>query len=136
MKFLGIDFGLRKIGLAISDGELASPYITLEIRNFKEGVSKVLELVEKEGFEIIVVGLPEGKIGQTVLGFIKTLRKNGLEVIEADETLSTQTALKEMIEQGISKKQRKMNDSAAAAIILQNWLDEKRSSSGHKAPFD
>lgn len=136
MKFLGIDFGLRRIGLAVSDGELSSPYKTLEVRNLKDGISQVLEVIEKEGFEIVIVGLPEGKIGQTVLGFIKSLRKNGLEVIEADETLSSKQALENMIEQGVSKKKRGMNDSAAAAIILQNWLDENQSSSGRKASLD
>lgn len=123
MKYLGIDFGLRRIGLATSNGELSTPYKLLEVKNLKMGVKQILELVQKEGFEKIIVGLPEGKIGKTVLEFIKALRKNGLEVIEADETLSTQVALKEMIEQGVSKKKRGMNDSAAAAIILQNYLD-------------
>lgn len=125
MKYLGIDFGLRRIGLSVSEGDLASPLNTIEIKNFKDGVSKIVEFVRENGAEKIVVGLPEGKIGKTVLGFIKALRKNGLEVFEADETLSSQMALKNMIEQGVPKKKRGMEDCQAAAIILQNYLDSK-----------
>lgn len=123
MKYLGLDFGLKRIGLATSEGNLASPLTIIEVKNLKDAAEKIVELVEKEGFEKIIVGLPEGKMGQTVLGFIKALRKNGLDVLETDETLSTQMALKNMTEQGISKKKRRVNDSQAAAIILQDYLD-------------
>lgn len=125
MKYLGIDFGLRRIGLAISDGQLASPLNILEVKNFKDALDQVVNLVKKMGFEKIVVGMPEGKIGQTVSGFVKALRKNGLEVEEADETLSSKQALEQMIEKGVPLQKRKVNDSQAAAIILQNWLDEQ-----------
>ena len=124
MKYLGIDFGLRRIGLATSEGELASPLKTLEVRNFKDGVSKVLEFLRKEEFEKIIVGLPEGRMGQTVKGFIKVLRKAGLDVTESDETLSSRKATEQMIELNIPQKKRKTSDDMAAAIILQNWLDE------------
>lgn len=123
MHYLGIDFGLKRIGLAFSEGELATPFKTLEVRNFKDAIEQVRNIIEEEGVEQIVVGLPEGKIGQTVLGFIKALKKSGFKVIEADETLSTQRAAAQMIELGISRKNRQSNDATAAAIILQNYLD-------------
>ena len=82
-------------------------------------------VLKNAAFDKIIVGLPEGKIGQTVLGFIKALRKNGLDVTETDETLSSRKALEEMIKQNVSKKQREMTDSVAAAIILQNYLDSQ-----------
>lgn len=123
MQYLGIDFGLKRVGLAFSDGELATPFKTIQVRNFKDALKQVVAAVEKEGFNQIVVGLPEGKIGQTVLGFIKALRQSGLNVVEADETLSTQRATAQMIKSGIKKKNRQTSDAVAAAIILQNYLD-------------
>lgn len=123
MKYLGVDFGLRRIGLATSDGELASPYKVIEGRSFADLVKKVSK--EAVGFDKIVIGLPEGKIGQTVMGFVKALKKSGLNVETADETLSSQQALEKMIELNVSKKDRRIVDAVAAAIILQNYLDQK-----------
>jgi len=123
MKYLGIDFGLKRVGLATSEGNLASPLKTIEVKGFKDIVEKVVKLVKTEGFDKIVVGLPEGKMGQTVLGFIKALRNFGIEAVEADETLSSQKATAQMIELNVPKKDRRINDATAAAIILQNYLD-------------
>lgn len=124
MKYLGVDFGLRRIGLSTSDGELASPFKVVEGRGFTDLVEKIKK--EAVGFDKIVVGLPEGKIGQTVLGFVKALKKSGLDVETADETLSSQKAVEAMVELNISKKDRRVIDAVAAAIILQNYLDLKK----------
>lgn len=123
MKYLGIDFGLRRIGLASSDGILSSPLKVIEVKGFKDAVEKISQIIEQEGYDKIVVGLPEGKMGQTILGFIKALKKKGLDVVEADETLSSQRALQQMVKEDISQKNRRFNDSYSAAIILQNYLD-------------
>lgn len=123
MHYLGVDFGLKRVGLATSEGTLATPYQTIEVRNFRDAVEKVVQEVEQGNFDKVVVGLPEGKMGQTVLGFIKTLKKSEIDVVEADETLSSQKALKQMIKSEVSKKKRNINDSVAAAIILQDYLD-------------
>ena len=123
VKYLGLDFGLKRVGLAISEGTLASPFKILEVNNFQDALGQVVELVSKEKIDRVVVGLPEGKISKTVIGFIKALKKQGLDVESADETLSSQKALQQMIESDISKKGRRVNDSVAAAIILQDYLD-------------
>lgn len=125
MKYIGIDFGLKRIGLATSESEIASPLKTVEVKNFKDSVEKVVGFAKSEGVNKIVVGLPEGKIGKTVLGFIKALRKSGLDVSEADETLSSQKASEHMIKLNIPRENRRVNDASAAAIILQGWLDER-----------
>lgn len=125
MKYLGIDFGLKRIGLAVSDGQLASPLKIIEVRNLKDGVIQIVELSKAGGFDKVIVGKPEGKMGQTIKRLIKTLKNAGLDVEEADETLSSQKALVQAIESGSSKKKRKFNDDIAAALILQNWLDEE-----------
>lgn len=122
MKYLGVDFGMRRIGLATSEGEIASPLTTLEVKNFHDAVEKV-SVISKE-FDKIIIGLPEGKIGQTVLGFVKALKKMGHDAETADETLSSQKAIQTMIDQHTSKKARRINDATAAAIILQDYLDK------------
>ncbi len=123
MKYLGVDFGLRKIGLALSEGELASPWQILEVKGFSDGVEKTVEVIQEGGFEKIVVGLPEGNMGKNVTGFVAALRKKGFEVETADETLSSKRALEVMIEQKVPQKNRRHEDAYSAAEILQNYLD-------------
>ncbi len=125
MKYLGIDFGLRRVGLAISEGNIASPFKTIEVKGVSDAVEKVSQIIPKEGFLKIVIGLPEGKMGQTVVGFIKALKKKGLNIVEADETLSSQRAISQMVKEDVSRKKRRVRDAFAAAIILQDWLDSK-----------
>lgn len=125
MKYLGIDFGLKRVGLAISEGTLASPLKTIEVRGLVDAIEKVGEIAQSQGFTKIVVGLPEGKMGQTVLGFVKALKKKELDVVTTDETLSSQQAIQRMIELNIPKKLRLTNDAYSAAIILQNYLDSQ-----------
>lgn len=124
MKYLGIDFGLKRVGLAISEGELASPWKILEVRNFTSAVEQVLEIIKREKFDKIVVGLPEGKMGKNVIGFMSALNKAGVNVETCDETLSSQKAREVMIKQGIPQKKRHFEDAYSAAEILQNYLDQ------------
>ena len=123
MKYLGIDFGTRKIGLAISEGELVSPWQIIDVKNFSDAVEKISKIAESGEFQKIVVGLPEGEMGQNVRGFVKALNKIGIEVETVDETLSSKKALQVMIEQGIGVKKRRNEDAFSAAEILQNYLD-------------
>ena len=125
MKYLGVDFGLRRVGLAISRGELASPLDTIRVKGLRDGAQKVSEFAKSQEFTKIVVGLPEGKMGQVVLGFIKALKRKGFEIETADETLSSQKAVQTMVELNVSKKARRFSDAQAAAIILQNYLDSQ-----------
>ena len=123
MKYLGIDFGLRRIGLAISEGNLASPLHVIEVKSLKDAIKKVSQLAKSEEFNKIVVGLPEGKMGQTVLGFVNGLKKAGLNVESCDETLSSKKALEQMISENVPLKKRRSNDAYSAAIILQSYMD-------------
>lgn len=125
MKYLGVDFGLRRVGLSLSEGVIASPFKTVEVKNFSDAVEKIWQIAKKEHFTKIVVGLPEGKMGQTVNGFIKVLKKKGLDIVEADETLSSQKAIKQLLEKNTPLKKRRVNDAVAAAIILQDYLDSR-----------
>lgn len=124
MKYLGIDFGMRKIGLARSEGELASPWQILDVKSFSEAVEKTSQIIKNGQFQKVIVGLPEGKMGQNVLGFVKALNKMGIETETIDETLSSKKALQVMIDQGIGAKKRRNEDAFSAAEILQNFLDK------------
>lgn len=125
MKYLGVDWGLRRIGLALSEGELASPLMSVNIAGLKDGVEKIRNLVEKEGIGVIVIGQPEGEMGVLTEKARKELSKINVEVAAGDETLSTQIAKKEMINLKVGKKARRDDNAMAAAIILQRYLDEK-----------
>lgn len=123
MKYLGIDFGLRRIGLATSEGTLASPWKIVDGKGVKDLENKVSRIVQEEGFDRVVVGMPEGEMGKVVKRLVKSLKAGGLDVVASDETLSTRQATAKMIEQNIPKIKRRINDAHSAAIILQNYLD-------------
>lgn len=126
MKYLGVDFGLKRVGLATSEGNFASPLKTIEVKGIVDAVLKVIALCKSEQFAKVIVGMPEGKMGKNVLGFVKKLKKEGIDVKTFDETLSSRRALENMIEAGVPKEKRRVNDDQAAAIILQDYLDSKQ----------
>ncbi len=114
MKYLGVDYGKSKVGLAISEGTLADPLTIVAVSGLNDALSKIKRVIRDEAIDIVVIGVPEsGEALKITRSFIKELSKEA-SVIEADETLSTQDAL---------KINRKKEDSLAAAIILQNYLD-------------
>lgn len=125
MFYLCIDFGLKKIGLATSTGEIASPWKILNTNSLGSTVSQIEKIVKDNKFDKIIVGLPEGQMGKNTLKFVTALRKNKLNVKTADETLTSKNATELMIETGVTQKKRKHQDAVAASIILQNYLDQK-----------
>lgn len=138
MRVLGVDFGLRKIGLALSDPEelLATPFRSLEVGSVRDAPGKVAAVAHEVEASAIVVGVPEGLEGEEarvevrrVERFAKALRRlSGLPVHLTDESLSTREA-----EERVGPARRPSKDAvlhaAAAAIILQRWLDRPRPSS-------
>lgn len=123
MRYLGVDYGLRKVGLALSEGVLTVPFKIIRVKSLTEAVDKICQIVQQEGVDKVVVGLPEGRMGKITDNFIKALSKKGLNVVSADETLSSKNALQNMIVSGVSKKKRQEVDAVAAAEILQEYLD-------------
>jgi putative Holliday junction resolvase len=122
-KILGIDFGINKIGLATAEGILAEPYGIL--RNEKEIVKKVLQVLKVLQVDKIVIGVSEGKTAKKTKEFVKKLQKETEIPIELhDETLSTQEAQKLAIEAGLKRIKRKnLEDAFAATVMLQDYLD-------------
>lgn len=125
MKYLGLDWGLKKIGLAVSEGKLASPLFSLKINGLSDGIEKVVNLVRKEDIDLIILGKPEGSMGKIVDKTYQGFLKKKIKIELADETLSTHDAKKLMIELGFGKKDRGEDNAVAATIILQRYLDEK-----------
>lgn len=128
MRYLGADYGLKKVGLAISEGQIASPLKVLEISSLNDAVAKIMSVISKEEIDRVIVGVAEsGESRNAAKKFISKLRvdlgENPVSIIEADETLSSSTARDLMIDLNISQKQRQKEDAYAAVIILQNFLD-------------
>jgi len=123
MKILAIDYGLKKIGLALTEGDLAEP---LSVISHQPSVfKKISGICQKHGVEKIVIGLPEGKMVKKVKEFGQKVAKlTGLPVIFQDETLTSKEAIAKMIEAGRGRKtRREKEDAIAAAIILQTYLN-------------
>ena len=131
MRFLGIDHGDVRIGIAMSDETafLASPLTT--VQNSKTAIDEIVALVAEHDVVKIVVGLPRNMNGsygpatEKVRAFIdKLVQKTDVPVVEWDERLSTVSAHNELREAGLDGRKRKgVVDMAAAQIILQNFLD-------------
>ena len=139
MKYLGIDHGNSRIGIAISDLSLtlARP-LRIVMHVSRLGDAKTIAVIAAEEVcSAIIVGLPldaDGSIGpraRSVSRFIEELRnQTECEVIAWDESNSTKTATENSILRGEGKKQRKLAmDDQAAAIILQDYLDNHQLSS-------
>ena len=133
---LGLDVGDRWIGVALSDplGILASPLTRIERTDDEAAVKAIAELVGKHEARAVVAGLPyslNGNVGQQavrVQDFLRKLAQSlGVPVLTSDERLSTVMATQGMIEAGASRESRKGKiDAAAAALILQWYLDRRR----------
>ena len=136
MRVMGLDYGSKTMGVAISD-ELMMIATGLEVirRDSEKKIRKTLiridELIAEYNIGKIVLGLPKnmnntlGERAEKSLELKETLeRRTGLEVIMWDERLSTVSAHKAMMEAGIRREDRgNYVDSIAAAIILQGYLD-------------
>jgi putative Holliday junction resolvase len=135
MKFLGIDHGNARIGVAVSDptGLLARPLRIVKHVSRQVDAFNISQIAQEEGCQVIVVGLPldaDGSVGpraRSVNRFIEELRNHtGLSVIPWDESYSTQQARQASIDRGEGRQKRKSAiDDQAAAIILQNYLDNR-----------
>ena len=124
---LGIDLGKKTTGIAISEGQLATPYKTITHKSQKEAVLKIAELCDELEVEKLVVGFVEGKIKSYFENFAKEFRKKrpAIEVIMVDETLTTRQATETMIKLQLSRKTRqKKEHEMAASQILQSYLNQ------------
>lgn len=131
-RIIGIDYGKKRIGIAVSDplGITAQPVETIE--NSKISLQKIKDIVERYGAELIVIGLPKNLKGEIalaaedVLAFAKKIEGfiTGIKVETYDERLTTAHVMKNLSESGLSgQKKRQVVDKMAAAYILQGYMD-------------
>ncbi len=136
MRAAAIDLGTVRVGLALSDdlGLLAHPRPFLDGRSPKGLLAALKELAVREEIEVFVVGLPralngrEGGPARRARAFADQLQQStGVRVELVDEWLTTQQAGARLREGGrTAKEARQRIDSAAAAVLLQSWLDGRR----------
>lgn len=131
MKLLGIDYGRAKVGIALAEGFLSDPLVTIRVSSFQDALVKVKEITEKEKPDQIVVGISEGVMGEEQMQFVRKLAKIvTIPVNVWDEGLSTRDAQRLSLEAGISRtKRQKLEDAFAAAVMLQSYLDSINSKS-------
>jgi len=136
MRALGIDFGERRIGLALSDpeGRFALPHGVLPRASDRDAVAEIARLAAAEGVELLVVGEPrrpaDGLAGDAVArvhAFAAKLgRATGLPIEWVDETLTSREAAERLRAVGGSRRARRDRlDAIAAQILLQEALDRR-----------
>ena len=130
---LGIDFGTKRVGLALSDRSniIASPYRTLNYVSEKDLITQLETVVSENDIEILVLGLPINMKGEDtvqtkkVRNFKEILSTLQIPIVFEDERLSSVSAINSLILQNIKTGHNKPEiDKTAAAIILQQYLDK------------
>jgi len=136
MRVMALDVGDVRIGVALSDetGTLASGLVTLKAVGPRKDAQALAALAREHGVREVVVGLPlrlDGSLGsqaEKVVAFAERLRRVlRLPVVTRDERLTSVAAGERLAEAGVKRRQRKARlDQAAATLILQEHLDERR----------
>lgn len=133
-RILALDIGDARIGIAVSDPlrMIASPVEVLHRVGWGPDTRRILELCAQYGTNEVLSGLPlnmdgtEGFQAKKVRDFCSQLEKAGLKVYYQDERLTTVTAEDVLLEDNMSRRDRKGTvDKIAAAVILRQWLDEQ-----------
>ena len=135
MKIIGIDFGLAKVGLAISDpsGVIALPLKVIRYKNKEDLISELKNISEERDVKKFVIGYPismnykENEMTKIIDNFKQDMENVNFEVVLEDERLSSEYAKKIMIEQDVKvSRNKEMVDLTAASIILQTYLDRNK----------
>lgn len=135
-RVLAVDYGEKRIGLAISDEMeiTASPLMTLVKRSEEEASCQIAQLVSQFQVSKIVIGLPrrtdgkEGEMERKVKAFAEKLRgKVKVPIVLFDERFTTRIAEQILLEADLSRQKRKrVRDRLAAVILLRSYLDRER----------
>lgn len=136
LRILGIDYGRRRIGIAVSDETelLARGIETLDRDKIQDPLARIRDLAAELEAGKIVVGMPHRHGGEPaeltaeIEAFAAALRTRlGLEVLLVDESYSSESAHVALHMRGIKRKKHKGHvDRMAACLILQSYLDSKR----------
>ena len=138
MRYLGIDFGSKTVGLAMSDTTLtiASTYKTIFFKDedYNSTINEIKDIIKENNITKIILGLPKnmnntlGERAEITLKYKELLEKStDLPVIMFDERLTSVISNSILIEADMSRKKRKKKvDSIAAQIILQDYLNKEK----------
>jgi putative Holliday junction resolvase len=141
MKLLALDVGERRVGVAVSDrtGLIATPLAVLRRTSKAEDFAKIAGMVREQGVEGLVVGHPlnvDGSAGyqarrveRYTSELVEALAEDGVDLplVLWDERMSTLRAQEAMIVAGRKPRDRRARiDAVAAAVVLQDYLDENR----------
>ena len=134
-RILGVDYGERSIGLAVSDplGVVATPLKVVDVVSQKAAYREVSEACRETGAEMVVVGIPinmdgsHGAMAIKVSAFVEGLAARlDVPVKTWDERLSTTMVERVLIDADVSRRKRKkVRDKLAAQVILQGFLDSR-----------
>ena len=134
MRYIGLDLGTKTLGISLSNGIIASNYMTLRHNEeYEKMAMEVKNIVLEKHVDKIVLGFPKnmnnsvGERANITLDFKKMLEDlTNLEVILEDERLTSKVANDILINASTSRKKRKEKvDGVASVIILQSYLDRK-----------
>lgn len=133
MRIMGLDYGERRIGVAMSDlfGWTAQGLEVIDQKVVKDPMGRIAELIKQYEVESIIVGLPKnmngtiGPSGEYCMAFAEQIKQTlSLPVKLWDERLTTVSAERALLEADVSRRKRKLViDKMAAAILLQSYLD-------------
>ena len=136
VKVLSIDFGEKRIGLAVGDTEskIASPLNTIKNSGYENNCNSIKLILKEWGISRIIIGVPqlykEQEINKKIVNFGKILKKNlNLDVIFYNEDFSSNYAQAELAAQMKAGRKKKINkeeiDRIAAALILQSYFENE-----------
>ena len=139
---MGVDFGLKRIGVSVCDDEwiLATPLPVIYTKSMRVSIDAVAALSKAQNVGGIVIGLPLNLDGSESIqsGRVRAFSKNlqrvtGLPTVLYDERLTTVEANELLIEAGVVKAadRAKLIDSMSAKVILQSYIDNKKSENNH-----
>jgi putative holliday junction resolvase len=129
MKYLGIDYGSKRTGVAVSDtaGRVAVVKETIELGSQQGVIDRIKEIIVQDSVDVVVIGRPTNMSGEgtqqteTVDRFVEKLRNHvDVPVQVTDERLTTEAA--KTLLHGVKMQER---DQVAAQILLQNFLDQQ-----------
>ena len=134
-RIMGLDFGDKTVGVAISDPLFvtAQPYETIKRRKAKFDIDRIVEIVNDKEVSLIVVGLPKnmnntiGPQSMKVMSFVDLIKKRiDIDIVYEDERLTTVQSEAVLIDMNVRRENRKAHiDKIAASFILQSYLDRR-----------
>jgi putative Holliday junction resolvase len=131
VRFLGIDYGERRIGLALSDPLLTFSYSYKTVKNDKNLMQNISTIIKQKNVTRVVLGMPDVKrnkiLVKKILSFKKKIETNyNIKVITWNEEYTSAIAKERVIESVVKRKKRKdkgLIDRNSAAIILEEYLN-------------